>query len=65
MHSNNVHQLIPCSKVHAGDAMKMVACTAADRFWCSARRTPSTVLNHGGVAAYLGDARQRNTSLFI
>ncbi len=65
MHSNNVDQLDTMLKKAQDAGVKMVACTMSMDLMGVQQEELIDGIELGGVAAYLGDARQRNTSLFI
>ncbi|WP_203650051.1 FAD-dependent oxidoreductase [Secundilactobacillus yichangensis] len=65
MHSNNVDQLDTMLQKAQDAGVKMVACTMSMDLMGVQKEELIDGIEFGGVAAYLGDARQRNTSLFI
>lgn len=65
MHNNNVDQLDTMLQKAQDAGVKMVACTMSMDLMGVQKEELIDGIEFGGVAAYLGDARQRNTSLFI
>lgn len=65
MHKNNVDQLDTMLAKAQDAGVKMVACTMSMDLMGVQKEELIDGVEFGGVAAYLGDARQRNTSLFI
>lgn len=65
MHNNNVDQLDTMLQKAQDAGVKMVACTMSMDLMGVQQDELIDGIELGGVAAYLGDARQRNTSLFI
>ncbi|MFC6253357.1 FAD-dependent oxidoreductase [Secundilactobacillus hailunensis] len=65
MHNNNVDQLDTMLQKAQDAGVKMVACTMSMDLMGVQKEELIDGIELGGVAAYLGDARQRNTSLFI
>lgn len=65
MHNNNVDQLDTMLQKAQNAGVKMVACTMSMDLMGVQKEELIDGIELGGVAAYLGDARQRNTSLFI
>ncbi|WP_461214079.1 FAD-dependent oxidoreductase [Lacticaseibacillus sp. GG6-2] len=65
MRQNNVDQLDTMLQKAQEAGVKMVACTMSMGLMGVQKEELIDGIEFGGVAAYLGDARQRNTSLFI
>lgn len=65
MHHNNVDQLETMLQKAQAAGVKMVACTMSMDLMGVQKSELIDGIEFGGVAAYLGDARKRNTSLFI
>lgn len=65
MHSNNVDQLETMLQKAQDAGVKMVACTMSMGLMGIEEEELIDGVKFGGVATYLGDARQRGTNLFI
>lgn len=65
MRKNNVDQLETMLQKAQDAGVKMVACTMSMDLMGVEQAELIDGVEFGGVASYLGDARQRNTSLFI
>lgn len=65
MHSNNVDQLEVMLQKAQDAGVKMVACTMSMGLMGFEETEFIDGVEFGGVATYLGDARQRSTNLFI
>ncbi len=65
MHKHNVDQLEDMLQKAKEAGVKMVACTMSMELMGIQKGELLEGIEYGGVATYLGDARQRNNNLFI